>query len=68
VEVLALDVALRVAVGRGRAGDRWLYAEEIAASQRMARPLPIANGCSRLRITNAGPNAATPVAIFTLAL
>lgn len=68
VEVLALDHALRVEVGRGRAGDRWLYAEELDRGRRMPRPLPIANGCARMRVTNHGPGTAAPIAIFTLAL
>jgi hypothetical protein len=67
VEVLA-DAALRVEVGFGRAGDRWRYAEEIDRARRMARPLPFANGCSLVRVTNRGPGSASPIAIFTLAL
>lgn len=68
LDVLALDHALRVEVGRGRAGDRWLYAEELERGRRMPRPLPIANGCARARVTNRGPGVAAPVALFTLAL
>jgi hypothetical protein len=68
VEVFARDVALRIDVGRGRTGERWLYAEEVESARRMPRPLPIANGCSLVRITNRGTNVAAPIAIFTLAL
>ena len=68
VEVLALDQALRVEVGLGRAGDRWRYGEQVARSARMPRPLPIANGCARVRVKNLGPGTAAPVAIFSLAL
>jgi hypothetical protein len=68
LEVLAFDAALRIDVGRGRAGERWLYAEELAANTRMPRSLPIANGCSQVRVTNRGPSAAAPIAIFDLAL
>ena len=68
VEVLALDQALRIEVGLGRAGDRWRYGEEVARAARMPRPLPIANGCARVRVTNLGPGTAAPVAIFSLAL
>ena len=67
LEVLA-DAALRVEVGLGRAGDRWLYAEEIDRGRRMARPLPLANGCSNVRVTNRGADLAAATAIFTLAL
>lgn len=67
LEVLA-DAGLRVEVGFGRAGDRWRYAEEIDRGRRMTRPLPIANGCSNVRVTNRGPDMAAPIAIFTLAL
>lgn len=68
LDVLALDHALRVEVGRGRAGVRWLYGESIERGRRMPRPLPIANGCARARVTNRGPGVAVPIAIFTLAL
>ncbi|MBZ0118361.1 MAG: hypothetical protein K8H88_15265 [Sandaracinaceae bacterium] len=68
LEVFALDAALRVDVGFGRAGERWLYAEELDPNRRMPSPLPLANGCSRVRVTNRGPGAAIPLAVFTLAL
>ncbi|MCC6873698.1 MAG: hypothetical protein IT378_05245 [Sandaracinaceae bacterium] len=68
VEVFALDVALRVDVGLGRAAERWAYAEELEPNRRMPRSLPLANGCSRVRVTNRGPGPASPLAIFHLAL
>lgn len=67
VEVLS-STALRVEVGLGRAAERWLYAEEIPRFGRTPRPLPIANGCGRIAVTNRGPSTAAPVALFTLAL
>jgi hypothetical protein len=66
VDALALDAALRIEAGLGRAADRWLYALELEPNQRDS--LPLANGCSRVRITNRGPGVASPLAIFTLAL
>ncbi len=68
VEVLGLDVPLRIEVGYGRTGTYWAYAEEIGAGERMARPLPLANGCSLLRVTNRGTSVAAPVALFTLSV
>lgn len=67
VEVLSAS-AIRVEVGLGRAGERWLYAEDVERFARTPRPLPLANGCGRLRVTNRGPGTASPVAVFLLAL
>lgn len=67
LEVFALDAALRVDVGLGRAGERWLYAHELAPNARMPSPLPLANGCARVRVTNRSTGPVSPLAIFHLA-
>jgi len=65
------DSELRVDVALGRAGGvvgRWLYGQRVLPDQRMA-PLPLANGCRRLRVTSLAPGRRlNPVALFHLAL
>jgi len=65
------DFELRVDVALGRAGGivgRWLYGDRVRPDQRM-RPLPLANGCRRLRVTSLAPGRRlNPVALFHLAL
>lgn len=68
VEVLRpAERGLLVEIARGRAGDRWLYGDRLVAGQRM-RPLPIANGCRRVRLTNLSTDGLSPVVLFSLAL
>lgn len=67
VEVLRPeDREVLVEVSLGRAGDRWLYSDRVHAGQRMA-PLPLANGCRRVRLTNVGGALFVPVLLFSLA-
>jgi hypothetical protein len=59
---------LLVDVGLGRAGDRWLYGDRVFLDERMT-PLPLANGCRRVRITSlATGRSFRPVVLFSLAL
>lgn len=68
IEVLgALDTEKTVELGRGRVGTSWSYGQRLAAGERMA-PLPITNGCARVRITNPSRTVLNPIALFTLAL
>jgi len=68
VEVLGeVDAEKQLELGRGRVGGRWLYGQRSVAGERMA-PLPIANGCGQVRVTNPGRAELHPVALFTLAL
>ena len=65
------DHELLVDVGLGRArgtAARWIYGDRVFFDERM-KPLPIANGCRRVRVTSlaTGRNF-QPVAVFTLAL
>ncbi len=68
VEVLGgLDAEKQIEVARGRAGSRWLYGQHIGPGERM-EPLPIANGCGQVRVTNPSRVQLLPVALFTLSL
>lgn len=62
------DHPMIVDLGLGRAGSRWLYGDHVFFDERM-RPLPIANGFRRVRVTSlATGRHFQPVALFTLAL
>ena len=69
VEVLRPpDTELLVELSRGRAGSRWLYGDRVYWDERM-RPLPIANGCRRVRVTSLATGVTwAPVVLFTLSL
>lgn len=59
---------LLVEVGLGRAGERWLYGERLLFDLRM-RPMPLANGCRRVRLTSYSTRRTfRPVVLFHLAL
>lgn len=68
VEILgAPGTARQVELAQGRVGGRWRYGRAARAGERM-EPLPIANGCGVVRVTNPGGPELLPVALFTLAL
>lgn len=68
VEVLGgLRAEKQVELARGRAGNRWLYGQRVGPGERMV-PMPIANGCGQVRVTNPTAVDLHPVAVFTLAL
>lgn len=68
VEVLRPpSTELLVEVALGRSGPRWLYGDRVFFDERM-RPLPLANGCRRVRITSLTTGVRfSPVVLFTLA-
>lgn len=62
------DHELLVECGLGRLGSRWLYGDHVFYDERM-KPLPIANGFRRVRITSlASGRVFQPVVLFTLSL
>lgn len=63
------ELLVDVGLGRARgAAGRWVYGDRVFFDERM-RPLPLANGCRRVRVTSlATGRIVRPVALFTLAL
>ncbi|MCC6878014.1 MAG: hypothetical protein IT378_27125 [Sandaracinaceae bacterium] len=64
-----IEAAWSLEIGLGRAGDRWLYGQQhLVLSQARPPALPIANGCSRARVTNLSALPFAPLAVCELAL